>query len=90
MASIKYGEEIEKTEEENLKDIPSLKLIYERDLLDNLLTSGNCGQNFQLSWIENSQSKVTVQKSVTAGLRDTIINYDEVYNYFKTQSISIY
>jgi hypothetical protein len=83
MASIKYGEEIEKTEEENLKDIPSLKLIYERDLLDNSRHQETADRIFSYLGLKTHKVKSQYKRVSPPDLRDTIINYDEVYNYFK-------
>ena len=83
MASINFSEEIERTEEENLKDIPHLKIIYEEDISDNTRHQETANKVFAFLGLKEHPVKSEYKKVLPHDLKKSINNYDEVYNYFK-------
>lgn len=81
--AIKFGNETMKAEEENLKNIPHLTIIYENDLLDNSKHQETADKIFDYLKLNPGKVKANFKKVVPDDLRETIINYDEVYNFFK-------
>ncbi len=83
MASIKFSEEIETTEEENLRSIPHLKLIYEKDISDNSKHQETANKVFRFLGLKEHPVKTEFKKVLPQDLKSILNNYDEVYNYFK-------
>ncbi|HMS64413.1 MAG TPA: hypothetical protein PKD83_04065 [Ignavibacteria bacterium] len=81
--AIKFGEETAKEEEENLKNIPHLKILYEKDLWDNSKHQETADRIFSYLGLSSQKVKANYKKVVPVDLRETIINFDEVYNFFK-------
>ena len=64
--------------EENLKDIPHLKIIYEEDISDNMRHQETANKVFAfLSW-KNIRSNRNTKKYFPHDLKKSINNYDEV------------
>lgn len=83
MASIKFSEDIERTEEENLKHIPHLKLIYEDDISDSSKHQDTANKVFGFLGLGYHKVKTDYVKVIPDDLKMTLSNYEEVYNYFK-------
>lgn len=81
--SIKFGEETELLEKQNLKNIPYLEIIYERDLLDNSRHQETADRIFGFLGVDSHKVKTAYRKVTPDDLRDSIENYDEVLNFFK-------
>ncbi|MBK8982178.1 MAG: hypothetical protein IPM38_07610 [Ignavibacteria bacterium] len=82
LKGIKYGEEVEKTEEENLKNIPHMKIIYEDDLLDNSIFQRTADRVFNFLGINSYPVKSELKRITKENLEDVIENYKEVEKYF--------
>lgn len=83
MEGILFGEEVEKTEEENLRDIPNIKIHYEEDLLDNTRHQNTADRIFEYLNLKSHKVNTNLKKISSENLEDMILNYDEVYNFFK-------
>lgn len=81
--AIKFGDETMKAEEENLRNIPHLTIVYETDLLDNSKHQETADKIFNYIGLKEHKVSANFKKVVPKDLRETIINYDEVYNFFK-------
>ena len=90
LEGIKYSEGVEKTEEKNLKDIPHLKLVYEEDLIDNSMHQKAADKVFSYLDLKSVKVNTGYKRIINDNLEDHIINYDEVYNYFKDTEYSKY
>ena len=83
LKGIVYSEEVERTEEENLKNIPHIKVYYEKDLLDNSKHQQTADRIFKYLDLKSCKVQTSLKKMSTENLRDMIENYDEVYDFFK-------
>lgn len=83
LEGIKYGEEVYKTEKENLKHIPHLEVTYEKDLLDNSKQQQTCDRIFDFLGVKRHPVFSQSRKLIPYRLEEVISNYDEVYNFFK-------
>ena len=83
MASIKYSEEIETTEETNLRTIPHLKIIYEDDISESSKHQETANKVFRFLGLKEHPVKTDYKKVLPQDLKNILNNYDEVYNYFK-------
>jgi len=81
--SVKFAEEIERTEEENLNGIRHLKLVYEKDLLDNSIHQKTADKVFDYLGLKSTTVSTEFKKITKENLEDIILNYDEVYRYFE-------
>jgi len=85
-----YGEEVEKTEEENLKNIPHHTVIYERDLLVNDRFQKTANDIFQFLGLKSFPVKSDLKRITQDRLEDVIENYKEVEDYFKNTKYEKY
>ncbi|HRI83931.1 MAG TPA: hypothetical protein PK536_00635 [Ignavibacteria bacterium] len=90
LEGIKYGEEVEKTEEENLKNIPHIKIIYEEDLLDNSKFQNTADRVFSYLGIDSFPVESGLKRITKENLEDVIENYKEVENFFKNTGYEKY
>ncbi len=90
LEGIKYGEEVEKTEEENLKNIPHIKVIYEEDLLDNSKFQNTADRVFSFLGINSFPVESGLKRITKENLEDVIENYKEVENFFKNTGYEKY
>ncbi len=90
LEGIKYSEIVEKTEEENLKNIPHLKLIYENDILDNSVHQETADKVFRFLGLNSCKVKTNLKRIVNEDLKESIINYDEIYSSLKDTKYSKY
>lgn len=90
MEGIKYSEEVERTEEENLKLIPHLKIQYEKDLVDNSKHQETADRIFEYLNLKPHKVNTNLKRITSENLEDVILNYDEVYNYFKNTEYNKY
>lgn len=90
LKGILYSEEVEKTEEDNLKDIPHIKIIYEKDLLDNSKHQETADRIFKYLGLSQQTVRTSLIRLSSKNLEDMILNYDEVYNFFKDTKYSHY
>ncbi|MBK7445710.1 MAG: hypothetical protein IPJ45_06760 [Ignavibacteria bacterium] len=88
MASIKYSEEIETTEETNLRTIPHLKIIYEDDISESSKHQETANKVFRFLGLKEHKVKTEYKKVLPQDLKNILYNYDEVYNYFKETKYS--
>ena len=88
MASIKYSEEIETTEETNLRTIPHLKIIYEDDISESSKHQETANKVFRFLGLKEHKVKTEYKKVLPQDLKNILNNYDEVYNYFKETKYS--
>lgn len=78
LEGIKYGEEVERIEEENLKNIPHFKVIYETDILDNSKHQETANRIFEYLDLKPHPVSTDLKRITTDRLQDMIINYDEI------------
>lgn len=83
MARLIESEEINRTEEDNLKDIPHIKIYYEKDLLDNSRHQQTADKIFQYLGIDSYPVKTVFEKLNSDNLSDLVLNFEEVNNFFK-------
>lgn len=83
LKGIEYSEEVEKIEEENLKLIPHLKISYEKDLEDNSKHQETADRIFKYLNLKPHRVNTTLKRITSDNLEEIILNYDEVYNFFK-------
>lgn len=88
LKGIEYSEEVEQTEKENLKNIPHLKLSYENDIQDNSKHQLTADKVFSFLGLRSEKVKTDLQRIVPDNLKDTIINYEEVYDFLKDTKYS--
>lgn len=80
---LKWGDELEKMEEENLKSIPHLRITYEEDLLDNSTHQQTADKVFSFLNIKLFPVKTIFKKIIPQNLKDIILNYDEMCEFLK-------
>lgn len=90
LEGIKFAEEVEKTEKENLRNIPHLTLTYESDIIDNSKHQETADKVFRYLGLKSSRVSTNYKRIISDNLEDTIINYDEVYNFFINTEYSKY
>ncbi len=83
MEGITYGEEVERTEEENLRNIPHIKVIYETDILDNSKHQETADKCFEYLGLKSHPVSTDLKRITTDRLQDMIINYDEIEKKLK-------
>ncbi|MBP9191367.1 MAG: hypothetical protein KBF96_02340 [Ignavibacteria bacterium] len=83
MEGIEYGEVVNKTELENLKNINHLTITYENDLIVNSRHQETADKIFNYLGLETVKVKTDLKRIVPEDLKEVILNYDEVYDYFK-------
>lgn len=83
LENIKYSEEVERAEENNLNGIPNLKIIYENDILDNTKHQNTANKVFSFLGLKPHKVNTQYKRIVSENLQDVILNYDEVYEFFK-------
>lgn len=88
LEGIEYSEEVEQTEEMNLKSIPHLKLIYENDILDNSRHQLTADKVFSFLGLRSAKVKTDLKRIVPDNLKETIINYEEVFDFLKDTKYS--
>jgi len=90
LEGIKFAEEVEKTEKENLRNIPHLTLTYESDIIDNSKHQETADKVFSYLNLKTSTVSTNNKRIIPDNLEDTILNYDEVNNFFKDTEYSKY
>ena len=90
LAGIKFAVEVEKTEKENLRNIPHLTLTYEKDIIDNSKHQETADKVFSYLNLKSSTVSTNYKRIIPDNLEDTILNYDEVINFFKDTEYSKY
>jgi len=90
LEGIKFSEEVEKTEKENLRNIPHLTLIYENDIIDNSKHQGTADKVFSYLGLKSCRVSTNYKRIISDNLEETIQNYDEVYSFFKDTKYSKY
>ncbi len=90
LRGIVYSEEVDKTEEENLKNIPNLQLVYENDLLNSTRHQETADKVFNFLGLKSYPVRTEHKRMVADDLESIILNYDEVYNFFKDTKYSNY
>jgi len=90
LKGIMQGEEIERTEESNLKNIPHLTLEYETDIVDNSKHQETADKVFRYLGAESVKVTTDLKRIVPDNLEDTILNYEEVYLSLKDTEYSKY
>lgn len=85
---IKYSEKVEQEEEESLRNIPHLKLIYENDILDNSKHQETADKVFNYLNLKSCIVKTEMKRIISENLQDSILNFDEVYNSLKDTEYS--
>lgn len=83
MEGIQYGEIVNKTEAENLKDIDHITITYENDLIENSKHQDTADKIFKYLGLKTVKVETDLKRIVPENLEKIISNYDEVYNYFK-------
>jgi hypothetical protein len=83
LKSIEYSEEVERMEEENLKNIPNLKIIYEKDLEDNSVHQETADKIFNYLGLKHYEVTSQFERMTPQNLDQIILNYDEVLRFFK-------
>lgn len=83
LKSIEFSNEVERQEEEDLKAIPHLQLVYEDDIQDNVNHQVTANKVFKYLGINEKQVRTKYMKLTPDRLEEIIQNYDEVYNFFK-------
>jgi LPS sulfotransferase NodH len=83
MEGITYGEEVERTEEENLKNIPHIKVIYETDILDNSKHQETADRIFEYLGLSPHPVTTDLKRITVDRLQDMIINYEEIEKRLK-------
>jgi len=83
MEGITYGEEVERTEEENLKNIPHIKVIYETDILDNSKHQETADRIFEYLGLSPQPVSTDLKRITVDRLQDMIINYEEIEKRLK-------
>lgn len=83
MEGIKYGEVVNKTEEQNLKDIDHITITYEDDLIENSKHQEAADKIFGYLGLESVKVRTDLMRIVPEDLEEIILNYNEVYDYFK-------
>ena len=78
-----WGDKLDEMEEEKIKDIPHLKIIYEEDLLDNSKHQETANKVFKYLEISEQPVKTKLKKIIPLDLRDLIENYDEMVGFLK-------
>lgn len=77
-----YGEEVERIEEQNLKNIPHHTVIYEDDLLDNKKFQETADGIFQFLGVKSVPVRSDLKRITHDRLEDIIENYEEVEKFF--------
>ena len=90
LEGIKFAEEVERTEKENLRNIPHLVLTYESDIIDNSKHQETADKVFSYLNLKSSTVSTNYKRIIPDNLEDTILNYDEVINFFKDTEYSKY
>ncbi len=83
LEGITYGEEVERTEEENLRNIPHIKVIYETDILDNSKHQETADKCFKYLGLKSFPVTTDLKRITTDKLQDMILNYDEIERKLK-------
>jgi len=83
LSSIKISEENEYWEEQDLKNIPYLKFVYEKDILDNDKHQATADKVFDFLGLSSHKVETDYRKVTPENLEDLIINYEEVFKFFK-------
>ncbi|MEO8399395.1 MAG: hypothetical protein ABI550_06215 [Ignavibacteriaceae bacterium] len=81
--SIDFGEKVDIVEEDNLRNISHLKIVYENDLLNNSNHQVTADKVFNYLGLKSCKVNTLYRRITPEKLEDIILNYDEVYNYFK-------
>lgn len=90
LKGIKFSEEVEKTEKENLRNIPHLTLTYESDIIDNSKHQMTADKVFSYLNLKSSTVSTNYKRIIPDNLEDTILNYNELINFFKDTEYSKY
>lgn len=83
MKAIKFGEEVEMLEKRSLKNIPYLEIIYEKDLFDKSNHQETANRIFEYLGLKTCNVYTDYKKVTPDNLEDSILNFEELYNYFK-------
>lgn len=78
LEGIVYGEKIERTEEENLKDIPHMTVIYETEILDNSAHQETANRIFSYLGLKPHPVQTDLERITVDRLEDMISNYGEI------------
>lgn len=87
---ITYGEEVERTEEENLGRIPHIKVIYEEDLIDNAMHQATADKVFEYLELEPVPVSTNLKRITVDSLSDMIENYSEIEDKLKERGYERY
>lgn len=90
LEGITYGEEVEKTEDENLKNIPHHTVVYEDELLDNNKFQETSNKIFDFLGLEKFPVRSDLKRISKEKLEDIIENYEEVENFFRNTEYEKY
>ncbi len=90
LRGITYSEEVSRTEEENLKNIPHIKITYEGDLLDNSKHQETADKIFGYLNLSTHKVFTDLKRMSSENLEDMLENYDEVYDFFKDTKYKLF
>jgi len=80
---IEYGEIVNETEAENLRNIDHITITYEDDIIENSSHQETADKIFRYLGLKTVKVKTDLKRIVPEDLKEVILNYDEVYNFFK-------
>ena len=78
-----YYDELGKSEEESLKAIPHLRIIYEEDLLDSLNHQYASDKVFDYLGIKSHPVNTNLKKIIPEDLEKIVLNFQEVHSFIK-------
>lgn len=83
-----YFEELERQEEESLKNVSYMTINYETDLLDNTAHQKTADRIFGYIGIHSHPVNTTFRKIIPEDLKDVILNYEEMYDFVRETRFS--
>ncbi|MDQ3020913.1 MAG: sulfotransferase [Bacteroidota bacterium] len=83
LKSIKLSEQNEQLEKWDLENIQYIKIVYEKDLLNNNIHQVTADKIFNFLGLSNHKVETDYRKATPEKLEDLIINYEEVFQFFK-------
>lgn len=78
-----YGEVLDEMENKQMDTVPSLKINYEEDLLDNFQHQNTANKVFNYLGVKEYPVSTKLKKIIPQNLQDIILNYDEMINMLK-------
>ncbi len=90
LEGIRYSEEVERTESDNLKNIPHITVEYEKDLLRDENHQKISDKIFSYLGLESCSVSTDYKRLTGDNLEDVIANYDEVVRFFKNTEYEKY